>query len=351
QFSVVLRPEPPIMPLVSFAPPSLCLTFLPRLFRLLPSLPPPVRDLEVPPVFRRPFIPSGYRPPGLPLRCYVLSLFQIHNETLNVWSHLLAAVCVALRLAVFTGFSVDAASLPLVLYSFSAVAYLSFSAAAHLLHSRSEQLHHSLFFLDYVGVAVHQYGCSLALSLYSADATWTQSMLGKVFLPGSALLSWSSCAACCYAKLRSHRLTPLNRKFFLVPTGAASLLNIGLVVRRLEAQRWSSSPAPLLHLLQVALFLPSSFFFCCPVPERFAPGRFDIIGHAHQLLHLLSALRTLLQQEALFHDFLWRRPALLRQFGEERLLLACSSFCCLTLCCAATAASVQRRAQLRREQR
>uniref|UniRef100_A0A3B5B4I5 Membrane progestin receptor beta-like n=1 Tax=Stegastes partitus TaxID=144197 RepID=A0A3B5B4I5_9TELE len=328
------------MPLVSFAPPSLCLTFLPRLFRLLPSLPPPVRDLEVPPVFRRPFIPSGYRPPGLPLRCYVLSLFQIHNETLNVWSHLLAAVCVALRLGPEgQGFSVDAASLPLVLYSFSAVAYLSFSAAAHLLHSRSEQLHHSLFFLDYVGVAVHQYGCSLALSLYSAD----------VFLPGSALLSWSSCAACCYAKLRSHRLTPLNRKFFLVPTGAASLLNIGLVVRRLEAQRWSSSPAPLLHLLQVALFLPSSFFFCCPVPERFAPGRFDIIGHAHQLLHLLSALRTLLQQEALFHDFLWRRPALLRQFGEERLLLACSSFCCLTLCCAATAASVQRRAQLRRE--
>uniref|UniRef100_A0A3B5AIB6 Membrane progestin receptor beta-like n=1 Tax=Stegastes partitus TaxID=144197 RepID=A0A3B5AIB6_9TELE len=316
------------MPLVSFAPPSLCLTFLPRLFRLLPSLPPPVRDLEVPPVFRRPFIPSGYRPPGLPLRCYVLSLFQIHNETLNVWSHLLAAGVLGFRLQgpEGQGFSVDAASLPLVLYS----------AAAHLLHSRSEQLHHSLFFLDYVGVAVHQYGCSLALSLYSAD----------VFLPGSALLSWSSCAACCYAKLRSHRLTPLNRKFFLVPTGAASLLNIGLVVRRLEAQRWSSSPAPLLHLLQVALFLPSSFFFCCPVPERFAPGRFDIIGHAHQLLHLLSALRTLLQQEALFHDFLWRRPALLRQFGEERLLLACSSFCCLTLCCAATAASVQRRQQI-----
>lgn len=54
------------------------------------------------------------------------------------------------------------------------------SAAAHLLQSRSEQAHYSLFLLDYVGVAVYQYGCALALCLYSADSAWTQSMLGQV---------------------------------------------------------------------------------------------------------------------------------------------------------------------------
>lgn len=90
------------MPRVSFVPPSLCLTFLPLLDRLLPSLPPTVRDVDVPPLFRERFILSGYRPVGLSWRCYVLSLFQIHNETLNVWSHLLVAVCVALRFMMFT---------------------------------------------------------------------------------------------------------------------------------------------------------------------------------------------------------------------------------------------------------
>lgn len=89
------------MPRVSFAPPSLCLAPPPLLDRLLPSLPPTVRDADVPPLFREQFIRSGYRPVGLSWRCYVLSLFQIHNETLNVWSHLLAAVCVVMRFLTF----------------------------------------------------------------------------------------------------------------------------------------------------------------------------------------------------------------------------------------------------------
>lgn len=89
------------MPRVSFAPPSQCLTFLPLLHRLLPSLPPTVRDVDVPLLFRERFILSGYRQAGLPWRCYVLSLFQINNETLNVWSHLLAAVCVVMRFMMF----------------------------------------------------------------------------------------------------------------------------------------------------------------------------------------------------------------------------------------------------------
>lgn len=89
------------MPRVSFAPPSVCLTVLPLVQRLLPSLPPTVRDVDVPPLFRERYIVRGYRPVGLSWRSYVLSLFQIHNETLSVWSHLLAAVCLVLRFTTF----------------------------------------------------------------------------------------------------------------------------------------------------------------------------------------------------------------------------------------------------------
>lgn len=86
-----------MMPQVSLAPPFVCLA----LARLLPSLPPTIRDVDVPPLFRERYILSGYRLAGQPWRRYVLSLFQRHNETLNVWSHLLAAICVAIRFLVF----------------------------------------------------------------------------------------------------------------------------------------------------------------------------------------------------------------------------------------------------------
>uniref|UniRef100_A0A8C4HHL8 Progestin and adipoQ receptor family member VIII n=1 Tax=Dicentrarchus labrax TaxID=13489 RepID=A0A8C4HHL8_DICLA len=328
------------MPRVSFATPSLCLTFLPLLARVLPSLPPTVRDVDVPPLFRERFILSGYRPVGLSWRSYVLSLFQIHNETLNVWSHLLAAVCVVTRFLAFTGFSVDVSSLPLVLYVVSAVTYLSCSAAAHLLQSHSEEAHYSLFFLDYVGVAVYQYGCALALERC-------------IFLPAAALLAWFSCAACCYAKLCFRRPYPLHRKLCqVVPMGVAYLLDISPIAHRLSTCSWTSNSALPLHFLQVVLFLLSAFFFSCPIPERFSPGSFDLFGHAHQLFHVLLSFCTLAQQEALFQDFLWRRPALVREFGEERLLLACASFPCLTLCCTMTALAMRRRAraQLLKEQ-
>ncbi|XP_028999807.1 membrane progestin receptor beta-like [Betta splendens] len=355
------------MPRVSLSPPPLTLTLLPLLDQLLPSLPATVRDADVPPLLRRRFVLSGYRPLGLSWRCCVLSLFQIHNETVNAWSHLLAAACLLMRFLAFAvlqgggilgfrlqgpegqGFSVDVSSLPLVLYVFSTVTWLSCSAAAHLLQSHSEQTHRALFLLGYVGVGVYQYGGALALWLYSSDGAWTQSMLGQVFLPAAALLAWFSCSVLCHAKLQS-----AHRKFcHAVPLACSCLLGISPVAHRLTAHRWSTPSVLVLHFLQVVLLLLSAAFFACPVPERFSPGSYDVIGHSHQLFHVLSSICTLVQQEALFQDFLWRRPGLVRELGGRRLLLACASFPCLALSCLTTALAMMRkaRARLKTEQR
>ncbi|KAM8893453.1 membrane progestin receptor beta-like [Spinachia spinachia] len=314
------------MPWVTLDPPALC----------LPSLPLTGRHVGVPRLCGERFISAGWS--------FALGL-------LPSWSVLLAAACVALRFTAFTvlqgggilgfrlcgpegqGFSVDVSSLPLVLYVFSAVSYLSCSAAADLLESHAELGHRCLFLMDHVGGAVYQYGCALALSLYSGDSAWTQGMLGQAFLPAAALLAWSSCTACCYAKLRPCRLQTLSRRLCLVvPMGGAYLLDIGPVVHRLANHSWTrGSP---LHFLQVVLFLLSAFFFPVPVSVHVHPGR--------QLSRVLLSLCILAQQEALFQDFLWRRAALVRELGEERLLLACASLPGLAVCCTTTALAMRR---------
>ncbi|XP_029354467.1 membrane progestin receptor beta-like [Echeneis naucrates] len=293
---------------VLFAPPS-----LPLVSWLLP-------------LFREQFVLSW--------RCPVPGLFHVQNQNLDLWSPLLCAVFVVLRFLTFIvrqGFSVDASSLPLALYVFSAVASRSCSAAAHLL--RAEQAHYWLFFLDCVGVAIYQYGCALALFLYSSDPTWTQSMLGKIFLPAATVLTWFSCITCYCSKLHVRQPYLLIRKLCLVWMGGA----ISPVVHRLATFSWMNNATLLLHVLQVVLFLLSFFFFSCP--DCFSPGR------SHQLFHILLTFCMLVQQEALFQDFVWRRPVLARQFGEEWLLLACASFLCLTFCCAVMALAMRRRAQ------
>ncbi|XP_015460307.2 membrane progestin receptor beta [Astyanax mexicanus] len=330
---------------------------LPRLSYSLSSLPSPqdtVAASDVPVLFREPYILSGYRPAGQPWCCYILSLFQRHNESLNVWTHLLAVPVVLLRFWFFAAsndLGQDASSLPLCLYALSALTYLSFSAAAHLLQSRSVLAHYSLFFLDYVGVAVYQYGCALAHYFFCSKAAWRQSFVGELFLPGAALLGWLSCASCCFAKLRYQRPYPPHRKLFqIVPTSLAYLLDISPVAHRLATEPWNE-PGLVLHALQVLFFMQAAFFFSCPVPERFFPGRCDIVGHGHQIFHLFLVMCTMCQMEAVCKDFLMQRHSVLEVHGEWAILLAGGSFFALVLCSILTAALMRRSVQRQLQKR
>ncbi|XP_041661807.1 membrane progestin receptor beta [Cheilinus undulatus] len=318
---------------------------LPRLSDTIPSsLPSPSPTVSaslVPSLFREPYILSGYRPIHQDWRCYLLSLFQRHNESLNVWTHLLAGPVLLLRWWVNVGalgYTFNAASLPLTVFLVSSLTYLFFSVVAHLLQSRSEHAHYFFFCLDYVGVAVYQYGCSLGHYFYTSEPAWRESCIGLLFLPGALFFGWLSCAGCCFAKSRYRRPYPVERKICqLIPTTLAYLLDISPVVHRLFTAAWVQDPGLPFHALQIASFLLSAIFFSCPVPERFFPGHCDFVGQGHQIFHLFLSLCTLFQLEALFQDYTRQRDTVVEVFGERQLWWACGSIIFLFLCCVLTA--------------
>ncbi|XP_024146377.1 membrane progestin receptor beta [Oryzias melastigma] len=316
---------PHISDLISGSPPSLAAT---------------VPASEVPTLFREPYILSGYRPVQQDWRCYVLSLFQRHNESLNVWTHLLAVPVLLIRWwanVSALGCPLDAASLPLGLFMVSALTYLCLSVAAHLLQSHSVRAHYFFFFLDYVGVAVYQYGCSLGHYFYTSEPAW-RDRIGRLFLPGAALFAWLSCAGCCFAKYKYRRPYPVQRKICqLIPTGVAYVLDISPVVHRLLTTSWTQESSLTFHTLQIASFLLSAFFFSCPVPERFFPGRCDFVGQGHQVFHVFLSMCTLFQLEALFQDYARRRETVVVVFGEWQLWWGCVTFPVLLTCCILTA--------------
>uniref|UniRef100_W5NP21 Progestin and adipoQ receptor family member VII, a n=2 Tax=Lepisosteus oculatus TaxID=7918 RepID=W5NP21_LEPOC len=289
-----------------------------------PSLPCTMREGEVPCYLRERYIHTGYRQMHQGWRYYFLSLFQRHNETVNVWSHLLSTLVVLMKLsqlAETVDFVGDVHAWPLLILLLSSLAYMMCSTLAHLLSAKSEFCHYAFFFLDYVGVALYQYGSALVHFYYAIEGSW-HSLLQGMFMPCAAFLSWFSCLACCYSKYWSHNLPYWHRKVVqVVPSGLAYAWDISPVVHRIfSCHPCSQDPAVFFHVGQVAFFLSSAFFFTQPLPQKWFPGRCDVLGQGHQLFHVLLALCTLSQIEASRLDYLGRRPLYQRLHGDAAAL-------------------------------
>ncbi|XP_037549509.1 membrane progestin receptor alpha-like [Nematolebias whitei] len=274
---------------------------VPRMLReAAPSMPSTVRDIEVPPFFRERFICTGYRPLDQSWRYYFLSLFQRHNETINIWTHLLAffLFLVKLRdLANTVDFISDPHSWPLLILIMSSLTYSVFSVTAHLLGGRSELCHYSFYFLDYVGVAQYQYGSAVVHFYYVVDESLHSSVCG-LFMPTAAALSFLSCLGCCYGKYSSHSLSSGVRKVCqVVPSALAYIWDSSPVAKRLLSGS-NNDPAIAYHFGQVGFFLSCAFFFTFPLLERYLPGRCDFVGQSHQVFHVLLSCCTFCQINA-----------------------------------------------------
>ncbi|XP_063771182.1 membrane progestin receptor beta [Pseudophryne corroboree] len=320
------------------------------------KMPSTVKDSDVPNLFREPYIQTGYRPTDQHWKYYFLSLFQKHNESVNVWTHLLVALAVLLRFKAFVeseAFSWETLSMPLVLYVIASLTYLTCSILAHLLQSKSELAHYTFYFMDYVGVSVYQYGSSLAHYYYSSDQDWYEKAW-PFFLPGAAFLGWMSCIGCCYAKYRYNRPYPVMRKICqVVPSGLAYILDISPVVHRIAACNTEDclDRAIWFHSLQIVFFVIGAYFFSCPVPEKFFPGGCDIIGHGHQIFHVFLGLCTLSQLEAILLDYRARHEQFTARYSPELTQVSCLSFFLLILCTGMTAIYLRHRVKQKLEEK
>uniref|UniRef100_A0AAV2K9S2 Uncharacterized protein n=1 Tax=Knipowitschia caucasica TaxID=637954 RepID=A0AAV2K9S2_KNICA len=138
-----------------------------------PSMPATLRDCDVPAQLRDRNITSGYRQLHQNWRYYFLSLFQRHNETLNVWTHLVAFLIILVKacdLAENVDLVNDQHAWPLCVLLLSSLTYTAFSVIAHLFGSKSEFSHFVFYYMDYVGVAQYQYGSAVVHFYYAIDA-------------------------------------------------------------------------------------------------------------------------------------------------------------------------------------
>ncbi|XP_073671854.1 membrane progestin receptor gamma-A isoform X1 [Paramisgurnus dabryanus] len=268
---------------------------------------------QVPKVFHEDGIMSGYRHPCSSAKDCVLSLFQLTNETLNIWTHFLPTwffLWKLLTVVLIQGDWQDPFTWPLLVFLVSCCVYPLASSCAHTFSIMSEQARHICFFFDYGALSFYSLGSAITYSFYTFPDKWVNSTFHKYYVPIAVVNSTISTTMACYSRF-SEKLEKRICKCLRVMAFVYPYLfdNIPLFYRIFVCvgEGCTVNEASAVHYQHTTLTLLTGFLFATHLPERLAPGSFDYIGHSHQLFHVFAIIATYFQMTAIELDMAARR--------------------------------------------
>ncbi|KAI0525061.1 hypothetical protein KFK09_004451 [Dendrobium nobile] len=266
------------------------------------------------------FILNHYRSEW-PLKQTILSIFSIHNETLNIWTHLIGFfIFLILTYHASTLFptsqnrsgnssnSLSASTSdtfvsrwPFYLYLAGAMFCLLSSCACHLLSCHSSFTCYLTLRFDYAGISILivssfyplVYYCFACLPFYRNLYLYTITLFGITTIVASLLPVFET------AKFRAARAV-------LFACMAAS----GLVpiVHKMVAfgDKKEAVVSTVYEVVMGLCYGVGVVVYGARVPERWMPGKFDIAGHSHQFFHVLVVAGAYMHYLASLMYLQWR---------------------------------------------
>lgn len=258
-------------------------------------------------LFREPGVTGEYRPSNKSFPYYVLSVFQLNNETVNVWTHIIATVLFLLRTYFYTdllGWK-HGEAITFATFGLCSTAYAVMSVIAHTCHSKSPLWHYRCFQLDYAGIGA--YGLGMGILFFHTGCPESLYLPLRGYFPFIQVIPcWIFVICACIAKVNYRRPYPFQRKIWQIGSGSLQATVGGLpIIKRFWDCVWDSEctmTSLAHHTSWVWIVCVSVFFFSSHLPETLFPGKFDIVGQGHQLFHILITILTLRQFDAAYID-------------------------------------------------
>ncbi|KAH8306283.1 hypothetical protein KR018_005884 [Drosophila ironensis] len=254
------------------------------------------------------FLHRGHRPPLPSFRACFKSIFRVHTETGNIWTHLLG--CIA-----FIGVAVYFISRPAVeiqtqekivfgAFFIGAIVCLGFSFAFHTLSCHSVEMGRLFSKLDYCGIALLIMGSFVPWLYYGFYCHYQPKV---IYLSVVCVLGVLSIVVSLWDKFSEPGLRPLRAGVFM----SFGLSGVIPAVHYSIMEGWFSqmSRASLGWLILMGLlYITGALLYALRVPERWFPGKFDIWvglyliippcdpanrkyvfqqGQSHQIFHIL----------------------------------------------------------------
>ncbi|KAF5677028.1 PHO87-like protein [Fusarium heterosporum] len=239
------------------------------------------------------FILSGYRQSQNSYAHSFRSLFYLHNESVNIWSHLLGAI-VFLASAAYVDRVVrpryaSASSTDVLVFACffgGAVVCLGMSATFHTLLNHSATVAKWGNKLDYTGIVALIVGSYVPALYYGffclpnlmTAYLWVICVLGA----GCGLVSWIE-------RFRTPTWRPYRTMMFigLGVSGVVPVIHGACIYGFQGLEERMSLSWVILH---GAMYIFGAVLYAVRWPERSAPGAYDIWGNSHQIFHVFVIL-------------------------------------------------------------
>ncbi|KAK6825081.1 mPR-like GPCR protein [Apiospora arundinis] len=239
------------------------------------------------------FVRGGYRPESGSVKKCVQSWFYLHNETVNIHSHLIPAVLL------FFGRDLPdcAAAIPLRPWDYLIIAFFLLSTAVcfglsalyHTLMNHSHRVEKQCLKLDFVGIIILILGAFFS-SIYCTF--WCEPELRQIYWATVGGLGAISVIVLVHPKLQGPKWRTLRLLTFVCTglAGIAPFVHGGIKFGFPQMALQSGLPY---YMTEGILFLTSAAIYGeTRFPEKFWPGRFDIWGSSHQIFHLVVVMAT-----------------------------------------------------------
>ncbi|XP_076926350.1 heptahelical transmembrane protein 1-like [Bidens hawaiensis] len=284
------------------------------------------------------YILNYYRA-GWPLNHAFISLFMCHNETLNVWTHLIGFVAfLVLTIANLTdlyqvadflqvskwAFSsnhplnntrqmmssyidaspplIEATRWPLFVYLGGSMFCFVSSSICHLFSCHSHHLNCRLTQLDYTGISVMIIASFFPPVYYIFQCTpvWQYVYLTIITILGVFAIMVLLSPTRMKGKFRFMRtLIFVSMGLFgVIPSIHATIVNWNVPQRNTTLGFESAMGFS---------YLVGAMFYVSRVPEKWKPGWFDLVGHSHQIFHVFVVMGALAHYVSVLILYEYRR--------------------------------------------
>lgn len=273
------------------------------------------------PIYTEPFLMSGYRKPDPTLFECIRYTFVCHNDVWNFWTHFLP-LCAWVPWLYYLSYHYDFTDpyyYPLFCFWIGGCSYALFSSVAHMFGCVSSNVRSICFMLDYLGISIYVAGGGLCTLHHQPPLS--SSLYFQYQFPLVCLLVLFSVSAALMSSFS--RFYCFKYRFYMRSLGYLPAYCICVAPFLSRAFTCFSvgdecmSDTLYLHFICIALSGLLLFFFITKIPERFAPGKFDIFFQSHTLFHLSSVALTTIHMYIFPIEAAARKDALLTRISPS----------------------------------